>query len=153
MKLKRTLFLSLFMMVAMYSLGATVLAAPSQTFPPKFLDGNRINLYEKPYRYPVDEPSYVFQGWIMEDWSQLNSDEKFNLTYRTMSLTIDGVPVKLKKWQHHYPVLEYGGETYYDAKVKIFYVEFPANYFDKGKYVFELRPTNIPTRTVTIKFS
>jgi hypothetical protein len=153
MKLKRTLFLSLFMMVAMYSLGGTVLAAPSQTFPPDFLDGNRINLYEKPYRYPADEPSHVYQGWLEADWSQLTSDEKLNFNYLTVSLTINGEPVKLKKWQHHYTELEYGGETYYDAKVKIFYVEFPANYFEKGKYVFELRGTSEFTRTVTIRFS
>ena len=89
----------------------------------------------------------------MEDWSKLSSDEKLNFTYRTVSLTIDGEPVKLKKWQHHYTEFEYGGETYYDVKVKIFYVEFPANYFEKGKYVFELRPTNLPTQTVTIRFS
>ncbi len=152
MKLKRTLFLSIFMMVAMYSLGGTVLAAPSKTFPPGFLDGNRINLYEKPYKYPADEPSHVYQGWLIADWSQLTSDEKLNFNYLTVSLTIDGEPVKLRKWQHHYTELEIGGEIYYDVKVKIFYVEFPAYYFEKGKYVFELRPTNIPTRTVTIRF-
>jgi len=153
MKLKRTLFLSIFMMVAMCSLGGTVLAAPSQTFPPDFLDGNRINLYEKPYKYPADEPSHVYQGWLIADWSQLTSDEKLNFNYLTVSLTIDGEPVKLKKWQHHYTELEIGGEIYNDVKIKIFYVEFPAYYFEKGKYVFELRGTSEFTRTVTIRFS
>ena len=153
MKTRNAFSLGMVLMVAMFSLGGSVLAVPEQNFPPKFLDGARIDLYEKPYRYPADEPSYVFQGWFWEDWSQLSSDKKLEFNYLTVSLTVDGEPVKLQKWQRHYPVLEYGGEIYYDVKVKAFYVEFPANYFDKGKYVFELRPTNIPTRTVTIRFS
>jgi hypothetical protein len=158
MKLRHILFLSLFV-IAAFNLGGSVSVAapatgdaPGKAFPPKFLDGNRLNLYEKPYRYPADEPSHVFQGWFLPNWSDLTSDEKLYFNYLTVELTIDGEPVKLKTWQHHYAEFEFDGVTYYDVKVKGFYVEFPAYHFEKGKYVFELRPTNQPTQTVTIKF-
>jgi len=160
MKLKSVLFLSLILVVVSSSLGGVAygtrpdadVKSAVKEFPPQFLDGNRINLYEKPYRYPANEPSYVFHGFFQEDWTQLSSDAKLYFNYLTIKLTIDGVPVRLHKWQHHYKELVFEGETFYDVMVKEFYIEFPANYFEQGKYVFELRPTNWPTRTVTIKF-
>lgn len=160
MKLKNVLFLSLILVVVSSSLGGVAygtrpdadVKSAVKEFPPKFLDGNRIDLYEAPYRYPANEPSYVFHGFIQEDWSQLSSDWKLYFTYLTITLTIDDVPVRLHKWQHHYKKLVFEGETYYDVKVKFYYAEFPAYYFEQGKYVFELRPTTFPTRTVAIKF-
>jgi hypothetical protein len=152
MRRSQLVLLSIFAVAAFGCLGTVVLGAPGQVFPPKFLDGNEIDLYEKPYMYAVDEPSYVFHGWFQPQWSSLTSDERLYFTYLTVSLTIDGEPVQLKKWQHHYSEFEYQGTVYYDVKVKGFYVEFPAYHFEKGKYVFELRPTNLPTRTVAIKF-
>lgn len=160
MKLKSVLFLSLILVVVSSSLGGVAnctrpyvdVKSAVKEFPPKFLDGNRIDLYEKPYRYPTEEPSYVFHGWFYYGWSELSSDDKLYFNYLTITLTIDGVPVKLHKWQHHYKEFVFEGETYYDVKLKYYYVEFPAYYFEKGKYVFELRPTNEPTRTVPIKF-
>ena len=161
MKLKRALLLSLLLVVVSSSLGGVaygtrpygVEASAVKEFPPKFLDGNRIDLYEKPNRYSANEPSYVFHGWIYYGWSDLSSDSKLNFNYLTITLTIDGVPVKLRKWQHHYKEFVFEGETYYDVKLKYFYVEFPANYFEPGKYVFEIRPTGVDTQTVTINFS
>ena len=159
MKLRYILILSLFVAAAL-NLGSSVSladpaqgVAPGKAFPPKFLDGNRLNLYEKPYRYPADEPSYVFHGFFIDGWSDLTSDEKkIYYNYLTMELTIDGEPVKLKKWQHHYAEFEFGGVTYYDVKIKGFYMEFPAYHFETRDYVFKLMPTSEPTQTVTIKF-
>jgi len=152
MKLKRTLFLSIFMMVAMCSIGGTVLAAPSKTFPPDFLDGTRINLYEKPYKYPANQAYHIWQGWAQENWSDLSSDGKVDFKAFTITLMINEEPVKLNTWKRHFKEINIDDKLYFDVMIKIFYVEFPAYYFEKGKYVFEMYPTNQPTRTVTIRF-
>ena len=158
MKLRHILILCLFLATSL-SMGVSasvadpvVMEASEKPFPPKFLDGNRIDLYNGPYQYPAGEPSYVFQGWFQPNWSDLTSDEKLYFKYLTVDLTIDGEPIKLKKWQHHYKEFELNGVTYYDVKFKGFYVEFKEYHFETGDYVFELRPTNQPTQTVTITF-
>ena len=161
MKLKRALLLSMLLVIVSSSLGGVAygtrpdadVKSAVKEFPPKFLDGNRIDLYEAPYRYPADVPSYVFHGWLQEGWKDLSLYWKLNFNYKTITLTIDGVPVKLRKLQHYYKELVFEGETYYDVKLKFYYAEFPANHFEPGKYVFEIRPTGEKTRTVTIKFS
>jgi len=160
MKLKRALLLSLLLVVVSSGLGVAygtgpyvVEASAVKEFPPKLLDGTRMDLYEEPYQYSADELNYVFHGWFQEGWGDLSSDGKLYFKYLTITLTIDGVPVKLHKWQHHYKEFVFEGETYYDVKLKYFYVEFPTNYFEPGDYVFELRPTNQPTQIVTLNFS
>jgi len=160
MKLKRTLFLSLFilttfsgMIVSVNGVG-TYLEKESGgvKFPPKLLDGNRIELNGEEYELPANKAYHIWQGWYQEGWTELSQFVKFNFKYRTMTLTINGEPVKLHTWKRHYKVIEYNGTTLVDVMFKVFYVEFKEDYFALGEYNFTLSPTNIPSINCTVNF-
>ena len=121
------------------------------TFPPKLLDGTRIELVDG-LTLPADQPYHVWQGWAQPGWTDLNSDGKVYFKALTMTLTIDGESVKLKTWKGHFKELDIGGALVYDVMVKIFYVEFPENHFNAGGYNFVLKATNMETIDVTINF-
>jgi hypothetical protein len=160
MKFKRSLIFCLIMVTAfsvavVSANGVSVYlgeASGGPTFPPKLLDGTKIDLEDGPITLPADQPYHVWQGWAQPGWTDLSSDGKVYFKALTVSLTIDGDPVKLKTWKGHFKELNVGGVLYYDVMIKIFYAEFPEGYFSAGDYDFVLKATNKPTIDVTITF-
>jgi hypothetical protein len=160
MKLKRSLLVGLLVLTAFSGLVASANGASTYldmesggaTFPPKLLDGARIDLGDGPLSLPADQPYHIWQGWAQPGWTDLSSDGKVYFKALTMTLTIDGEPVKLHTWKGHFKEVYIGGTLYLDAMVKIYYVEFPEYYFSPGNYNFVLRATNIETIDVVIDF-
>ena len=161
MKLKNMLFLSLFLLSTLGSMAGSVhgvgtyLAKESdgEKFPPKLLDGTRIDLENGPFTLPANQPYHIYQGWFQVGWNDLSSDGKVYFKALTMTLTINDEPIKLHTWKRHFKEINLGGTQYFDVMIKIFYVEFPEDYFSTGAYNFELKATNIPTIDVTINFT
>jgi hypothetical protein len=160
MKLKNTLFLSLFMLttfsimvVPVNSVGTYLeKGSGGASFEPKTLDGTRIVL-EDGLILPANQAYHIWQGWYQEGWKDLSTIDKEYFKLLTMKLTIDGEPVKLHTWKHHYKEVEYNGKILVDVMFKIFYVEFKEGYFQVGDHSFLLKATNIPDIFATINFT
>jgi len=160
MKLKRTLFLSLFILTTFSSLVVPVNGTGTYVesksggakFPPKLLDGTRIELNGESYDLPANESYHIWQGWYQVGWTNLSQFDKLNFKYLTMTLTINDEPVKLHTWKRHYKEIVYDGEILVDVMFKIWYVEFKEDHFAPGEYDFTLSPTNVPNIDCTVTF-
>lgn len=111
--------------------------AKGKTFPPVFLEGDRISVYVAGQTLPADEPHYVCHGWLWPNWNEYSGKERNSyLTEYWLELEIDGNPVELKKWIHKYKIIETSSGVYEDAMLIVFYVQFEAYEFEPGTYEF-----------------
>jgi hypothetical protein len=106
-------------------------------YPPKFLHGNRINLYPgmPDLTLPVDEPCFVIHGWIHNEWNEFSSEERRDfLGNDSFSLSIDGTPIAVRRLLMFYKIFETPSSTL--AMTINFYILFKANHFEPGTYTF-----------------
>ena len=111
--------------------------AKGQQFPPPFLEGNRIEFIHSTLTIPVDEPCYVIHGWgtLSTPWKEFQPEWKpILLRESSFSLSINGEPIPVRKWIHHYR--EFLG--YEDVMLVQYYVQIEANTFEADvEYAFQ----------------
>jgi hypothetical protein len=129
---------------------------------PKFLKGNEINILQMYVQgissttQSASVPFYIAHGMYYPDWKAIDPSEKSTFLQDSKAgfeLTIDGNPVKLRKWVH------YNAST--DIMSKAFYIQFDPGDFAAGDIVvftgrWYWTPGPMPldiTWTVTVTFT